>query len=60
MQTEEIEQMFQEKSDKPSRLTAPPSGLFLETVLYDDATPRKELAPVLLIDSVESVAHDKS
>ena len=60
LNTKDIEEMFRMKSDKPSRLTAPPSGLFLEEVLYDKTAPHKELAPVLSIDSVERITHHKS
>jgi tRNA pseudouridine38-40 synthase len=60
LNTEEIKKMFGEKSDKPSRLTAPPSGLFLETVLYDETTRRRELTPVLGIDSVGRATPHKS
>jgi len=31
---QEVEQFLRAKSDRPARLTAPPSGLFLERVLY--------------------------
>ncbi|HEY6952124.1 MAG TPA: tRNA pseudouridine(38-40) synthase TruA, partial [Bacteroidota bacterium] len=48
----DIENMFHRKSDIPSRLTAPPSGLFLESVLYDGGEAQKELKPVLFVDSV--------
>jgi tRNA pseudouridine38-40 synthase len=52
LSVEDIERMFREKSDRPSKLTAPPSGLFLESVFYSQETHRREVAPVLLIDSV--------
>jgi len=44
--------MFREKSEVPSKLTAPPSGLFLESVLYKGDSPPGELNPVMLVDSV--------
>lgn len=35
----EIEAMFRTRSDLPARLTAPPSGLYLSAVCYDDEEP---------------------
>ncbi len=49
---DEIVRMFQDKSDIPSRLTAPPSGLFLESVMYSTDEPLTKMRPVLSIDSV--------
>lgn len=49
---DDIEKMFQSKSDVPSRLTAPPSGLFLESVLYGTDRPQKAVQPVLFVESV--------
>ena len=46
-----IERMFQEKSEVPSRLTAPPSGLFLEKVLYERDVLPSNIRPVLSIQS---------
>lgn len=43
--------MLREKSDVPARLTAPPSGLFLETVVYRTDAGRRTLQPVLVIES---------
>jgi len=45
-----IQKMLREKSDIPSRLTAPPSGLFLESVIYEGELPLAKLRPVLFID----------
>jgi tRNA pseudouridine38-40 synthase len=49
---EDISAMFQKKSDIPARLTAPPSGLFLEFVIYKGDSPPGELHPVMPIDPV--------
>ena len=48
----DIQRMFREKSEIPSRLTAPPSGLFLESVSYSTHESQTKLRPVLFIDSV--------
>ncbi len=47
----DIQNMLKEKSEIPSKLTAPPSGLFLETVHYADNEQIPPLRPVLFIDS---------
>ncbi len=51
LSTKDIRAMFQTKSTIPAKLTAPPSGLFLEAVLYKGDTERKELRPVLFVGS---------
>lgn len=38
------------KSDKPARFTAPPSGLFLERVYYDNDVVKKDFNSLLRID----------
>jgi tRNA pseudouridine38-40 synthase len=43
----EAERFLRERSDVPATLTAPPSGLFLERVLYEGDTPPGALRPVL-------------
>ena len=48
----DIRRFLTEKSDVPSRLTAPPSGLFMEGVLYKNDKPFGALHPVLAIQSV--------
>ncbi len=45
----ELTTFFVQKSDKPARLTAPPSGLFLERVYYEGEKPEKDLKPTLFI-----------
>ena len=47
----DILQMLEHKSDVPSRLTAPPSGLFLESVSYSADQPLGEMRPVLFVDA---------
>jgi len=43
----EAERFLRERSDVPATLTAPPSGLFLERVLYAGDAPPGPLRPVL-------------
>jgi len=43
----DAERFLREASDVPARLTAPPSGLFLERVLYEGDPPPGPLRPVL-------------
>jgi tRNA pseudouridine38-40 synthase len=50
---DQISRLFSTGTDIPSKLTAPPSGLFLEKVYYGDEQRRTELRPVL------SVAHER-
>ena len=50
---EEIPGLFSSGTDVPAKLTAPPSGLFLEKVYYGGERRRTELRPVL------SVAHER-
>jgi len=51
LDTDDIQQMLREESETPSRLTAPPSGLFLEAVLYKTDKPLVDPCPVLFIES---------
>jgi tRNA pseudouridine38-40 synthase len=53
LRAEEIPPLFSTGTDLPAKLTAPPSGLFLEKVYYGDEKRRIELRPVL------SVAHER-
>jgi tRNA pseudouridine38-40 synthase len=46
---EDIETFFKEKSDIPAKLTAPPSGLFLERVYYKNEVISYETRPVINI-----------
>ena len=43
----DAERFLREASDVPARLTAPPSGLFLERVMYEGDAPPGPLRPVL-------------
>jgi tRNA pseudouridine38-40 synthase len=47
LRPEDAERFLREPSDVPARLTAPPSGLFLERVLYEGDPPPGPLRPVL-------------
>lgn len=53
LSVDEIPRLFSTGTDIPAKLTAPPSGLFLERVYYGGQRPRTELKPVL------SVAHER-
>ncbi len=44
-----VEEFMKTKSGEPARLTAPPSGLFLEQVYYKDDKNIPELAPMIRI-----------
>ncbi len=50
LQTSEIEQFFNTRHDVPARLTAPPSGLYLEKVYYNKEQPLrgKSIVPQIL------------
>ena len=47
LQPADAERFLREPSEAPARLTAPPSGLFLERVLYEGDEPPGPLRPVL-------------
>lgn len=49
MTKEEVQGFLREKSDHPARLTAPPSGLFLEKVLYKGDPLPGRLEPVMKV-----------
>ena len=49
LRVEEIPALFTPGIETPARLTAPPSGLFLEKVCYGDEHPPRDLTPVLSI-----------
>ncbi len=46
---EEVPRLFDSGTDIPAKLTAPPSGLFLEKVYYGEEQRRSALTPVLFI-----------
>ncbi|RPH34818.1 hypothetical protein EHM92_07375, partial [bacterium] len=47
----EVERLIHESSDAPTRLTAPPSGLFLERVYYEGDKRLEPVVPVMGISS---------
>jgi tRNA pseudouridine38-40 synthase len=47
----ELDQFMREPSGAPARLTAPPSGLFLERVTYPGDPPTVDAAPLLTLPS---------
>lgn len=55
MRPEEISHFLKTRSDVPAKLTAPPSGLFLEQVLYKGDEPRQTLSPMLNISSAQII-----
>jgi tRNA pseudouridine38-40 synthase len=48
----ELDQFMREPSTAPARLTAPPSGLFLERVTYPGDPPPADAAPLLTLPSL--------
>ena len=50
---EDVPRLFNSETDIPAKLTAPPSGLFLEKVYYGGEQRRSELKPVF------SVTHER-
>lgn len=51
MSLDEIQKMLIVRSDVPAKLTAPPSGLFMERVYYRDDDRLQELHPMLNVGS---------
>jgi len=47
---EDLKFFLENKSEKPAKYTAPPSGLFLEKVLYENDRLEDELIPVIRIN----------
>jgi tRNA pseudouridine38-40 synthase len=50
---DDLDRLFREPTGVPARLTAPPSGLFLERVTYRGDTPPPETPPLLALPSFE-------
>jgi tRNA pseudouridine38-40 synthase len=51
MPLNDVKKFLYSKSDEPAKLTAPPSGLFLECVYYKDDIWLKEMKPMMEISS---------
>jgi tRNA pseudouridine38-40 synthase len=49
MSLKDVERLIASKSDQPAKLTAPPSGLFLERVYYEGEKKLESLEPVMSI-----------
>jgi tRNA pseudouridine38-40 synthase len=47
-------ELLRAPSETPARLTAPPSGLFLERVCYEGDTPRSAIRPLRAVTPLES------
>ena len=47
MRADEVSRLLREASDVPARLTAPPSGLFLECVFYEEGASDPPLRPAV-------------
>jgi tRNA pseudouridine38-40 synthase len=52
MPLNDVKKFIHTKSDEPARLTAPPSGLFLERVYYKGDVWLKEMKPMMDISSI--------
>jgi hypothetical protein len=51
MPLNDVKKFIHAKSDEPAKLTAPPSGLFLERVYYKGDVWLKELKPMMDLSS---------
>jgi tRNA pseudouridine38-40 synthase len=49
MRADEVSRLLREASDVPARLTAPPSGLFLERVFYEEGASDPPLRPAVSV-----------
>ncbi len=58
LEPDDVERLLREDSRAPARLTAPPSGLFLEQVFYEDDRPARPLLPVLNLTPGGSRPHE--
>jgi tRNA pseudouridine38-40 synthase len=47
----EVDMFLTDESDAPAKLTAPPSGLFLERVYYPGDARLEQLEPLLIVES---------
>ncbi len=52
----DLKQFFQSKSSEPAKFTAPPSGLFLEQVIYNGSKLNRELVPTVQIKSPKRIS----
>lgn len=55
LQPSHVRKFFQKKSDEPAKLTAPPSGLFLERVYYKGEQRSLSIAPILPVLSKQDL-----
>jgi len=55
MQPADIERFFQTQSDRPAKVTAPPSGLFLERVYYKGDRKNTAIKPVLPVPTKQEL-----
>lgn len=55
LQLSHVRNFFQKKADEPAKLTAPPSGLFLERVYYKGEQRSVSIAPVLPVLSKQDL-----
>jgi tRNA pseudouridine38-40 synthase len=51
MPLNDVKKFLHAKSDEPAKLTAPPSGLFLERVYYKGDVWLKDMKPMMEINS---------
>jgi tRNA pseudouridine38-40 synthase len=57
MPLNDVKKFLYTKSDEPAKLTAPPSGLFLERVYYKGDVWLKEMKPMMDISSYQRKTH---
>jgi tRNA pseudouridine38-40 synthase len=53
---DEVARLLRQPSDLPAKFTAPPSGLFLESVLYEGERPPRALRPAFAVGA--SASHE--
>jgi tRNA pseudouridine38-40 synthase len=56
---DDVKNFLQTESGEPARLTAPPSGLFLERVYYKGDARLKELRPMMVVEASASLPPGK-
>jgi tRNA pseudouridine38-40 synthase len=59
MTVNDLKPLLSRKSDFPAKYTAPPSGLFLEQILYKGDILKTALIPVFPVTGFKTVAHTK-
>jgi tRNA pseudouridine38-40 synthase len=52
---QDLKRFLNSKSNEPAKYTAPPSGLFLEQVIYPAEKLNRELVPTIFIKSTKQI-----